>query len=266
MTRCLISVDARSERFQVIADAGPCIREKHNMQFFSSVIGKNSRQRALAALVVVSALFLTALGAGGCSVNRGGQSMEDGAFAESVAEQKRLNRYFQSAVLPNVKSCWNDLKAEGSVELRYWYNKSSYGTWKFQKLEAGESTLSEIQAKAAAECMRKAVNGTSFRREPTDSGETYFLSWTWPLPLPADAAAQMTRLANTDGGTGTGCDGKGAPANCMRCTSTNTCIKVCVGYPTCSILSGPDWSTCSGGGECASGGLFGWVGAKYTQQ
>jgi hypothetical protein len=196
-----------------------------------------------------------------CTVTRPSE-LEGGRLEDSVATQKRINRYFHDVVMPRLKPCWDRVQGTGRVEMKYVYERDATRGWAFETVEAGRSDLPAGPNAAALACMQQAVGGTSFPLEPRDRGESYMLVWTWPVPLPHDAEPRYARMLGNDGGEGTGCDGHGASASCVTCSLTATCLTVCVGRNApCTILEYPGGTrTCSAGGECASGGLFGVVG------
>lgn len=192
--------------------------------------------------------------------------LEGGKLQESVATQKRINRYFQSEVMPKLKTCWERVQGVGTIEIVYRYENDTRGGWVLKTLEAGKSDLPESQNATALACMQNAVMGTSFPREASDTGDSYLINWAWPVPMPPDADQQMARMFDSSGGVGTGgCDGHGAGEKCVTCSSgyPTQCLFVCVGEdPPCTIKAYPGGTTtCAGaGGKCASGGLFGVVG------
>jgi len=189
--------------------------------------------------------------------------LEAGKLKESVAKQKRINRYFHSVVVPNLKACWEQIPGKGTIEMKYWYEPDEKGGWVFKQLKGGKSTLPEGQTEFALGCMQRAVAGTSFPKEG-DMSDSFSLDWTWPVPLPPDYDQQVARMVGSSGGEGTGCDGHGAPARCVTCSGHPlTCVYVCVGSSTCEVQAtrpGGFDSICSEGGSCASGGPFGVVG------
>lgn len=190
--------------------------------------------------------------------------LEGGKLEESVATQKRINRYFQSEVMPKLKTCWERVQGNGTIEMVYRYENDRSGGWVIKTLEAGKSNLPENQKAAALACMQNAAMGTSFPREASDTGDSFLINWVWLVPMPPDAEQQMARMFGAGGGEGTGCDGHGAGAGCMTCSGSPVdCIIVCVGYESCTIRRYPGGTTtCSGSGDnCASGGPFGIVGA-----
>ncbi len=197
-----------------------------------------------------------------CSTMQPSPNLEGGRLKESVATQKRINRYFHTVVVPKLNTCWNQVQGNGTIEMRYWFKDDEKGAWTVKTLSSGKSNLSKGQDEVALACMQKAVAGTSFPREG-DSGASYFIDWNWPVPMPPDAAQQVVKMMGSGGGEGGGCDGHGAPARCVTC-SDHSCIYVCVGFDTCTIpANSPDPSVirmCSEAGLCASGGPFGVVG------
>ena len=191
--------------------------------------------------------------------------LEGGKLKETVETQKTINRYFQNVVIPKLAPCWDRLQGTGTIAMKFVFARAAEG-WTGSTVEAGESALSPDQTAAATKCMQGAVQGTTLPLPPRGDIESYELNWTWPVQLPPDAAAQFARMQNESGGlSGTGCDGHGAVANCVTCVGLD-CIRVCVGgKPPCTITANPlpgGLNTCTVGTGCASGGLFGVVGAQ----
>jgi len=188
--------------------------------------------------------------------------LEGGRLKESVAAQKRINRYFHTVVGPKLMTCWDRVQGKGTIEIQYRYEDNGKGGWEFKKLNGGKSSLPEGQDEVALACMQSAVAQTSFPKDG-DAGDSFSISWNWPVPLPPDAAQQIERMLGSGGGEGGGCDGHGASAKCVTCSGIN-CITVCVGSdPPCTITIDPTpghFNTCTEGGKCASGGPFGVVG------
>jgi hypothetical protein len=185
---------------------------------------------------------------------------EDPRFQESLAEQKRINRYFHDAVVPRLNTCWPKVQGTGTVEIGYTFEKNAQGDWGFRTLEVAKSSLPEGQDVVAANCMEQAVGGTSFPAEQRDEGETYLIRWDWPVPLPGDIKEQADRMFKDNGGGGTGCDGKGTAAKCFTCKGATQCLTVCVGYQTCDLISTSKETSCTSTKKCASGGPFGVIG------
>jgi hypothetical protein len=191
-------------------------------------------------------------------------TLEHGKLKESVAMQKRINRYFHTVVVPKLKTCWDRVQGDGTIEIKYLYAVEAKGTWSFKTIQASKSDLPKDQEKAAVACMQQAVTATSFPKEKSEKGTSYLISWVWPVPMPPDAEQQVARMWGSGGGQGNGCDGHGAAARCVTCKgSPLTCVYVCVGSDTCEVQAttpGGFNSICSEGGQCASGGAFGVVG------
>ncbi len=197
-----------------------------------------------------------------CTTVQPSPNLEGGRLKGSVATQKRINRYFYTMVVPNLKTCWDRVQGNGTIEMQYLYEDDAKGGWTFKTLKSGKSTLPKGQDEVALACMQKAVTGTSFPREG-GTGTSYLIHWNWPVPMPPDAAQQYESMLGSGGGEGGGCDGHGASARCVTC-SDHSCIYVCVGFDQCTIPArSPDPSVirmCSESGNCASGGPFGVVG------
>ena len=192
------------------------------------------------------------------------QSGDNPRFKATVDTQKRINRYFHDAVVPKVKPCWNKLSGKGTVEIRYLYSDNGKGKWAFKTIQASRSDLPKEQEKAAVACMQRAVTATSFPKEKSEKARSYSVSWGWPVPFPPDDEQRVARMWGSSGGEGGGCDGHGAAARCVTCSgSPLTCVYVCVGSDDCSVQAtkpGGFDSICTEGGQCASGGWFGWAG------
>ena len=193
-------------------------------------------------------------------------ALENGRLKESVTEQKRINRYFHTVVVPKLKTCWDQLQGKGTIEMQFRYEDNAKGEWAFKTLKGGKSNLPKGQDEAAVACMQKAVTATSFPRGKGETDASYSINWVWPVPLPPDAPQQVERMFRSNGGEGTGggCDGEGAAARCVTCGSNRTCPLVCVGYDSCTHPApSPDPTVirmCEERGKCASGGPFGVVG------
>ncbi|SPQ01013.1 exported hypothetical protein [Candidatus Sulfobium mesophilum] len=229
-----------------------------NISRSAKFLGRGLMHCAVSAAVM--ALMITTLS---CTTAQPAPDLEGGKFKESVAAQKRINRYFHSKVVPNLKTCWDQVQGKGTIEMQYLYEDDAKGGWTFKTLKSGKSTLPRGQDEVAVACMQKAVTATSFPKEG-DAGASYFIDWNWPVPMPPDAEQQFGRMIGSNGGEGGGCDGNGASARCVTCSgSPLTCIYVCVGSDTCQVQAthpGGFNSICTEGGKCASGGPFGVVG------
>lgn len=220
-------------------------------------VGRRLTYRAGNATMIV--LIIATLS---CATVQPSPDLEGGRLKESIATQKRINRYFHTVVVPNLKTCWNQVQGNGTIELTYWYVDDGKGGWAFKAVKGGKTTLPKGQDEVALACMQKAVTATSFPKEG-DTGVSYVINWDWPVPIPPDAAQQVEKMMGSGGGEGGGCDGHGARARCVTC-SDHSCIYVCVGFDTCTIpAQSPDPNVirmCSEQGACASGGPFGVVG------
>jgi hypothetical protein len=192
-------------------------------------------------------------------------TLERGKLKESVATQKRINRYFHNVVVPKLKTCWDRVQGNGTIEMKYSYEDNAKGAWAFKTLKGGKSTLPKDQDEVALACMQKAVTATSFPKEKSDTGASYSINWDWPVPIPPDAEQQVARMWGSSGGQGNGCDGHGAAARCVTCSGYPvSCNAVCVGGdPPCEMTQNPlpgGMNSCTVGTGCASGGSFGVVG------
>lgn len=194
-------------------------------------------------------------------------ALENGKLEESVATQKRINRYFHSVVMPKLKTCWNQIQGSGTIEMQYSYEDKAKEGWAFKTLKVGKSDLPKGQDEVALACMQKAVTATSFQKEKGDVGASYSINWSWPVPFPTDAPQQAEAMFRSNGGSGEGgCDGHGAAASCVTCAGYPvSCVAVCVGgNPPCEMtenpLRGGFRRSCQVGTGCASGGSFGVVG------
>lgn len=232
----------------------------------NSAVSARLLTRGASAAAVLAVLVSTQ----SCSKEQPSPDPASGSLKQSVATQKRLNRYFHDTVVPKIETCWKNIQGKGTIEMKYFYAKDGKGGWEFQKLDVGESSLPEGQDAVALACMQGAVSNTSFPEEAGDDQESYFISWHWPVPFPVDAAEQVEAMfLDNGGGEDPGCDGNGAPASCWNCTGGGPgkplkCLKVCVGYQECSIVHDQyPLPHCKAKTKCASGGPFGVVGGTF---
>lgn len=91
-----------------------------------------------------------------------------GSLKQSVATQKRLNRYFHGVVVPKMETCWKNIQGKGTIEMQYFHVRDAKGAWAFQDLNVGESSLPEGQNAVALACTEGAVSDTSFPEEAGD--------------------------------------------------------------------------------------------------
>ena len=189
-------------------------------------------------------------------------------FKKTVTTQQRLNRHFHGDVVPKLKKCWGTVSGRGKVDFTYTYIKATSGRWVFDTINVRRSELPPAQTAVALQCMENSVRSTSFAAESGEASHKSFVAhWSWPVPFPADADQQRAAMfaaspsGGSDSGGGVGCDGRGTTAACYECSGLK-CIKVCVGWRTCSA-DGPRQSgrvtiegTCTVEAPCASGGPF----------
>ena len=195
------------------------------------------------------------------------QSEPDSSFEYTVDTQLRINRYFHSQVIPQLRDCWGGLSGEGKVLLRHVYISNGRGTWNADpdQLTVEDSELAQDQQKAAVECMQRAVAETSFAMAEAERGqEEFILHWGWPVPLPIEPPTPAALHVGPGGGVIDDCDGHGTPPGCKNCDHSNhaACEQVCVGKPWC-IVVGPNACRLSQD-RCASGGPFGLVGGSVV--
>jgi len=189
------------------------------------------------------------------------------ALQKTTMTQQRLNRYFHAEVMPNLTNCWSRLQGRGTIEIAHSYTKDVSGKWIADKLTVGKSTLPRGQDAVALQCMQDSVRGTSFSSDSGDGkGDRYLVNWTWPVPFPSDATTLTSAMfAAKPKRGGSGCDGRGAPAQCFICDQ-KSCLRVCVGYKTCrEYTSGEGAKFCTESDDCASGGPFGLIGGGVIQ-
>jgi hypothetical protein len=195
----------------------------------------------------------------------------DSSFEATATVQAHVNGYFHSQVIPRLTDCWKNLAGEGTVQMVHRFAKVG-GDWAPQKVEVNASTVRAEVARAAAQCMETAVQGTTLPKEGIATAESeLFLHWTWPVPFPPEQerSPSLLYLGVGGGSGGGGCDGRGAQPQCKNCVDVNgnrlktlECATVCVGYEHCTEEAGPSGviDTCRLSGNCASGGPFGSVG------
>ena len=210
--------------------------------------------------VVLTVLVLTSTSRPASQAAERQPTTQASAFNRTIATQKRLNRYFHTAVVPKLRTCWNRVQGTGTVAIEFTYTRAGSG-WVPERLGVHRSTLPRGQEAVALQCMQDSVRATSFPVEQGEAAQTKFaVTWTFPVPWPADASARASAMFSSKGGTGGGCDGHGAPAKCYLCvlSAVASCKTVCVGSKECKLSS--DGGCQSTTGTCASGGLFGVAG------
>jgi len=178
----------------------------------------------------------------------------------TVMTQQRLNRYFHSAVIPKLGNCWSHIQGTGTIQINHNYARDVDGKWVTKDLTIGNSTLTRGQEVVALRCMQDAVRGSSFPSTNDDgNSKEYVVRWSWPVPFPTNMEEQTRAMFAAQGGvSGTGCDGKGAPATCWDCIQikggTDTkCERRCSGYKECAY--GPS-NSCQAVSICVSGSPF----------
>lgn len=130
---------------------------------------------------------------------------------DGAAAGQRIGAYLQSAVVAaKLRTCWDQLKAEGAVATDLTYRKSG-DTWAFDSVKVTKSTLSQEQDAIAQRCIEESARGTSFEvdsKEPLEQLVRQFvvrLGWSVPLPAegtetPSEAVARM--IGTGGGGAG----------------------------------------------------------------
>jgi hypothetical protein len=116
---------------------------------------------------------------------------------QTVAAQAVVNHYLFTSVTPKLRTCWNRVQGEGTVDVALRYTKSE-GKWVFDRVEVIRSTLSNEQAAAAQACMQTSASGSSFALDEKAGGksfEKFVLKWTWLVPLPDEGSEAMARRA-----------------------------------------------------------------------
>lgn len=186
-----------------------------------------------------------------------------------VAAQKRVAAFFHDKVGNHLRGCWDSLKGSGDIRMEYTFARRD-NVWLPEQVILAHSTMPDDQNDAALKCMERAVKDATLSIDHAD-GDTkeFFISWSWPVPFPKDAEKQYQMMLSSTGGGGKwGCDGRGTPATCKRCTgsgSSSCCVTVCVGYVSCSFSNAggkrvgcfnePPTQCVSGGEGGVSGGL-----------
>jgi hypothetical protein len=132
--------------------------------------------------------------------------LEGGKLQESVATQKRINRYFQSEVMPKLKTCWERVQGEGTIEMifRYENNTRADGHLRRSKLE------NDTEGRPPPPWRAWDAVAAPRSKRASDTAESYLIDWVW-LFYAADAEQQIARMFGLAEGEGGGCDGHGRP-------------------------------------------------------
>ncbi len=143
---------------------------------------------------------------------------------------RRVNAYFHESVIPRLRDCWARLEGEGTVIIAHTYSKAK-GGWRPGDLGVRSSELAAGQDRAALECMRRAVRGTTLPAGSADlAAREWELVWAWPVPLPTGEVALLRGRPGSGGGGIFGflCD------DCSWGDDLNaTCVKRFVGWRGC---------------------------------
>jgi hypothetical protein len=185
--------------------------------------------------------------------------------ASAIDTQNRINRYFHQAVVPRMAGCWSRIDGAGTVAVRLEYQRTG-DEWTPGPGVIRSSTLPRGQDEAAMDCLRKAVEGTSFAVEPTDAESQQFdVNWSFPVPWPKDLSEAALKMVGTGREPSAGeCGGSEGPAPaCFQCgfiplLSLALCAPSCSGYTDCSLLTRT--SCHHSGTRCVTGSVFGNIG------
>jgi hypothetical protein len=188
---------------------------------------------------------------------------QQSAEERTINTQQRLNRYFHADVISKLKTCWGNVRGNGTIEFNFTYRKEN-SSWVSPRLIIRQSTLRKQQNAMALKCMQEAVRSTSFPVQEEDGGYDRFdVLWSFPVPFPknAEEITEQMFAGRRPGRTG-GCDGFGKQPSCLIAgCPNNQCPtqKVCVGMSSCVR----DRNGCHGQ-KCASGGPFGLAGTAIN--
>jgi hypothetical protein len=185
--------------------------------------------------------------------------------ASAIDTQNRINRYFHQAVVPRMAGCWSRIAGAGTVAMHLEYQRTGE-EWTPGPSVVRSSTLPRGEDDAALDCLRKAVEGTTFAVEPTDGESQQFnVNWSFPVPWPRDLSEAALRMASTGREPSAGeCGGSEGPAPaCFQCgfiplLSLALCAPSCTGYTDCTLLTRT--SCHHSGTRCVTGSVFGNIG------
>jgi len=161
--------------------------------------------------------------------------------AKITAIQNRLNRYFQNAVIPKLKTPWKRVQGKGGITIKFTFTKAG-SSWVPEKQEVKSSTLPKLQEAVALQHLRDSVRATSFPVEQGDASwnETaanrLVIYWSWPVPMPADGLKLAKPVTLTQNGPCFICD-----------TADPTGWALCMNYSW-------GWADCDPGTPCRSKG------------
>jgi hypothetical protein len=116
---------------------------------------------------------------------------------KTIASQQTVNHYLFTSVTPKLRTCWDKVQGEGTVDLALRYRRSE-GHWVFERADSIRSTLPPEQAAIALGCMQESAAGSSFDLDEPPGGkdfEQFVLKWTWLVPLPPEGSEVMARRA-----------------------------------------------------------------------
>lgn len=173
--------------------------------------------------------------------------------ATTIAAQEAVNRYFHAAVTPKLRTCWDRVQGEGTIELALTYVRSE-GGWMLESVAALRSDLPEEQRAAAVRCMQESARGTSFTLggdEGSRNAGKLVLKWVWLVPLPAEGSDVMARRAGE----------MDTPQGCAKCIANYParCQWSSSGEADCRV-DGP--TQCSTSGTKCLSGIYGRAGGS----
>jgi hypothetical protein len=172
---------------------------------------------------------------------------------KTIAAQEIVNHYFYTSVTPKLRTCWDRVQGEGTIEMAFTYRKSG-DRWVFESVKAIRSSLPEDQSAVAVQCMQDSAGATSFTLSEKDDGSKKFgefvLKWTWLVPLPGEGSEIMARRAG----------GLTPEAGCAKCVPNYParCQWSQSGSETDCRVDGP--TQCSTSGTKCLTGIYGRAG------
>ena len=185
----------------------------------------------------------------GVTPKQSGSLMEE--RERTIAKQVKVNHYFYTAVTPKLRTCWDRVNGEGTIEMALTYSKSD-GRWVFENVTEVRSSLTKEQDAVALRCMQDSARATSFTldEDGLKKFERFVLKWTWLVPLPREGSEQMARRAG----------GLTESPGCAKCNANYpaSCTWSSSGSESDCRVDGPN--QCSTSGTACLTGIYGRAG------
>ena len=141
-----------------MSENGAYVESRGNSPRMPAIVNRLLRNAAYAAAVIA-----VTVGAQSCS-RLPKPDPEDPRFKESLAEQKRINRYFHDVVVPRLNPCWDKVQGTGTVEIGYTFAKNAQGDWGFRTLKSVSHLYRKVRTLSPRTAWSRPWEGPRFQQ------------------------------------------------------------------------------------------------------